>query len=158
LGSFAFGELRIEGFLTREFLMNFHLLYPWIKALHVASALVFFAGLVLVSVLLWATSEDLAAPKRVVTAVRRWDRAVTTPAMLLVWALGIVLASESHAFGDIWLQVKLAVVMFLSALHGVQSGKLRRMRQGGSSGAWHAGPVIVVSAVVIAILVVVKPF
>ena len=39
--------------------------------------------------------------------------------MLLVWALGLTLATAGHWFADGWLQAKLAFVLILSGLHGV---------------------------------------
>lgn len=64
-------------------------LYAWLKALHVAAAITFVAGVLAVAVLLGAAQPGHAETPQ---AVHRWDRTVTTPAMLLVWAFGLTLA------------------------------------------------------------------
>ena len=121
--------------------------YLWLKALHVAAALTFVGG----------TLADALALAGGQSVSRRWSRTVTTPAMLLVWALGLTLALRGGWFSSRWLQVKLAFVVVLSGLHGVQSGLLRRMAGGRQPPeSWHlAAPAIVAMAVAIALLVVV---
>ena len=66
-------------------------------------------------------AEELTLDQRhAVSAVRAWDQWLTTPAMLLVWGLGLTLALSQGWFFSHWLQVKLVFVLALSALHGVQ--------------------------------------
>ena len=124
--------------------------YLWLKALHVAAAFTFVGG----------TLADALALAAGHSASRRWSRTVTTPAMLLVWAFGLTMALRAGWFSSRWLPVKLAFVVALSGMHGVQSGLLRRVAGGRSlPTAWHlAAPTIVASAAVIAVLVVVKRF
>lgn len=80
--------------------------------------------------------------------------------MLLVWAFGLALATEGRWFADIWLQAKLAFVVFLSALHGVQSGALRRWAGGRQpaplAAAAGAAPLALACLTVIAFLAVTK--
>ncbi|ARP81263.1 hypothetical protein CAL12_10700 [Bordetella genomosp. 8] len=147
--------------------MSLVTLYPWIKALHVAAALVFVAGVLATSAFLRFNKGEAQQVAANAAAFRRWDRGVTIPAMFLVWALGIELAMTGRWTGAGWLVVKACLVVVLSAVHGAQVGKLRRMSQGADAGvaaaAGGAGvagaPWLVLAAVtVIAILVVVKPF
>lgn len=60
------------------------------------------------------------------------------------------------------LMIKLVFVVLLSALHGMMSGMLRRAVKGGArpmaSFLQHFPAAIVVSAIAIALLVVIKPF
>ena len=57
-------------------------LYPWLKALHVASAMIFVGGVLAVGAFLRTGRQgDAQAAK----SMRRWDQRVTMPAMLLVW-------------------------------------------------------------------------
>ena len=132
-------------------------LYPWLKALHVAAVLTFVGGVLGVSVLLQAfpAGEAVAAP--FARAVRRWDHAVITPAMLLTWGLGLTLATSGHWFAAGWLQIKLVLVLALSGLHGVQSGRLRRIAQGGESRPLNLTLVVVACTTLIAMLAVAKP-
>ena len=137
--------------------MNLADTYPWLKALHVAAALAFVGGVLAVSVLLQALPADSAGSAPVARVVRSWDRAVTTPAMLLVWLLGLTLATTSHAFADAWLQAKLAFVLALSGLHGVQSGRLRRLAGGHPLPPSRIAPLVIGFAAIIAALAVAKP-
>jgi len=134
--------------------MTFNL-YTWCKALHVAAAITFVAGVLADAVFLSAVSGRDGAAR----AVYRWDRMVTTPAMLLVWALGLTLALEGGWFHAGWLSTKLALVVALSGVHGVQSAKLRRLAGGSAAKAPShlVAPLVVGCAVAIAILVVVRP-
>jgi protoporphyrinogen IX oxidase len=133
-------------------------LYPWIKAIHVAAALTFGGGVLAVAVFFAAVRVAPGYAKSLGEHVRCWDRLVTTPAMLLVWALGLLLASAGHWFGAGWLNVKLCLVVLLSGIHGVQSGYLRRLSGGAAGQPWRVAPLILILIVAIAILVVVKPF
>ncbi|WP_428393541.1 CopD family protein [Lichenicoccus sp.] len=131
-------------------------LYTWLKALHLAAAIAFVAG-VLGAALFLTAPRPLDA--RAALAIHRWDQKVTTPAMLLVWALGLALAFAGGWFHAGWLFAKLVFVVVLSGVHGMQSAALRRLAGGAAGTApskWFA-PLIVGCAVAIAILVVVKP-
>ncbi|TDY16959.1 putative membrane protein [Paraburkholderia sp. BL6665CI2N2] len=139
--------------------MNVATYYPWLKALHVTSALIFFGGVVSVGVFLHMVTTDSPEIRTLAAAIRRLDHLITTPAMLLVWALGIGIGGAGHWFNAPWLTVKLIFVVALSAVHGMQSGKLRRICHGASISPLHASlPILVTCAVVIATLAVAKPF
>lgn len=144
--------------------MNAAALYPWLKALHVAAAITFAGGVLAAVVTLRPLPGDGKSSLEksgAVQTLRAWHREVTTPAMLIVWALGIVLAQQGGWFTSPWLQAKLALVVVLSALHGVQSGALRRLA-GGSAlpmpGMRFSGQLTIVLVAGIAILAIVKPF
>ncbi len=130
--------------------------YTWLKALHVAAAITFVAGVLGAAVFLAAPPPGHAETAR---AIHRWDRTVTTSAMLLVWALGLTLALMGGWFRDGWLLAKLVFVVALSGVHGMQSAKLRRLAGGVAVTAPSrlVAPLVVVAAVAIAVLVVVKP-
>jgi protoporphyrinogen IX oxidase len=131
-------------------------LYPWLKALHVASAIIFAGGVLAVSVLLAAAPAGTGSSP-LAGAVRRWDQTVTMPAMLLVWAFGLALASTGHWFSDLWLQAKLVLVVVLSGIHGLQSGRLRRLAGGAAVRPWRPAPLVLACIVAIAVLAVIKP-
>ncbi|WP_454254012.1 CopD family protein [Pseudomonas sp. Marseille-Q7302] len=131
-------------------------LYLWFKALHIAAALMFVGGVLALTIVLDAIR---IAPGTVAIArVRRWDRAVTTPAMLLVWVLGFMLAMTAHWLADHWLQAKLVLVVILSGLHGVQSGRLRRAENQTSGASRSLAPIVLAIAIMIAVLAVLKPW
>ncbi len=132
--------------------------YPWLKALHVASVLAFVGGLLAISLVLPVAAAPGAEQRSLAAAIHRWDRHVTTPALLFVWALGLTAAEEGQHFGETWLQLKLVLVVALTALHGVQSGKLRRLARGGEAGSERLALVVIATATCIAVLAVAKPF
>lgn len=142
------------------------MIYLWLKGLHLAVVLTWVGGLVLLGVTVAALrplKEAVLLPheKRLATALLRWDRRVTTPAMLAAWALGIGLASWGGWFGALWLSAKLPIVVGLSGLHGVLSATLRRHveQAGRPAPAWirHAPLIAIVGVAAIALLAVVKP-
>lgn len=140
--------------------MNPAALYPWIKAAHVAAALLFAAGLLATTLFLCVTRDGDPGRQQMAQALRRWDRAVTAPALLALWVFGFTLASLGHWLGQPWLNAKFVLVVLLSGLHGIQSGKLRRTGTGVDAGALPARPTLVALFVCIcgvAILAVVKP-
>lgn len=138
--------------------MSLIILYPWLKALHVAAALLFVGGVISTYVFLKTVAGSSSVLPLTVLAVQRWDRMVTTPAMLLVWGFGLALALSGNWTGSGWLPAKILFVVFLSAVHGVQSGSLRRSTGASALPIWRRGSTIVTSVIAIAILAVVKPF
>ncbi len=142
-------------------------MYEWIKAAHLASVLVFaggLTGLFMVSRAVRAAGPmDPDTAHRLKHAALRWDRRITLPALGLVWAFGMWAAMDGGWFAQPWLQVKLLFVIFLSALHGVLSGRLRRADARQGQTGWFAQSVILPSALLlslaaIAVLVIVRPF
>lgn len=133
--------------------------YPVIKALHVAAGIIFVAGVLLAAITLSSAGKDEAGTSTLLVSVRRWDTRVTTPAMLLVWALGLTLTLLGNWLPSGWLIAKLILVVLLSGLHGVTSGRLRRHASGATVSRWSVSPpTIVAIGTVIVFLVVTKPF
>lgn len=133
--------------------------YLWVKAVHVASVLIFIGGLFAQA---FAVATGQRGDTGTMALVRYWDRRVTMPAMLFVWLTGVTIAIEGSWFGSGWLSAKLVFVVTLTGLHGIQSGRLRRMQ--GSDPLQARARIVPVaaflacSAACIALLVVVKPF
>jgi uncharacterized membrane protein len=140
--------------------------YLWLKAFHVAAVISWIGGMSVSSLFIAmhvTSSRPLAAGEsRMIEIVRAWDWKVTTPAMLLAWALGTTMAVEAGWFSSRWLMVKLMLVFGLSALHGVQSGTLRRMARSANRSPpaflRYSAPAILMAIAAIAALAVVKPF
>lgn len=133
--------------------------YSWLKAFHVAAVLMFVGGLVAQTI---AVANLDRATRPALAAVERWDKRVTMPAMLATWLLGVVIAVQGDFFSSGWLMAKLAIVVALSGLHGVQSGRLRRAVSGSPAGAHEMpqrAPILVfLGLAAIATLAVAKPF
>jgi len=139
--------------------------YLWLKAFHVAAAITWIGGMVAAGLVVASrpacadvqTTQDTPF----LNAIRRWDRSVTLPAMLVVWALGLVMAMQAGWFASPWLTIKLAIVGALTALHGLLSGTLRRLGASNDqppATLRYAAPATILGVVMIAILVVTKPF
>lgn len=141
------------------------MIYLLLKSLHLAAALIFISGLLLLAVVTksWplAGGQLLPHEKRIGHAVLQWDRYVTGPAMIAAWALGLGLAVSQGWWGQGWLIGKIMLVVALSGGHGMLTATLRRRmeRLTAPSSAWlRYGPVaVVVCAMMISVLVVVKP-
>jgi putative membrane protein len=131
--------------------------YEAIKGFHMLAVLVWLIDLLVVGAML-AGSPRYST----IITLRRWDRRIGTPAMILVWLLGLTLAVEGGWFVAGWLHAKLLLVILLSALHGMQTGTLRRMAADPNKqvpGFLKASaPITLVVVACILFLVVAKPF
>ena len=140
--------------------------YELVTLLHVTADLVFVAGLLAAALLLAALSTHDAAQlpreRRLVVAMRRLHRAVTTPALLVAWACGVWLALQAGWFHSGWLHLKLVLVLALSALHGTLSAALRRASADTAAPparAWRVVPLLALAAIAaVAWLALLKPF
>lgn len=142
------------------------MMYAWIKAFHIAAVVSWIGGMLIMALVLSmlraGALERSASEVRLLQAVRRWDQRVTSPAMGLAWILGVALVyfGGFHTAG--WLVLKLVIVLLLSALHGVQSGYLRRLadapEQEASALLKHSGALTIAGVLIIAVMVVLKPF
>jgi putative membrane protein len=139
--------------------------YLWLKAFHIAAAMTWISGMVaaglVVASSLTCASIQATQDARYLEIIRRWDRCVTLPAMLVAWGLGLVMAIQAGWFGSAWLTIKLAIVGALAALHGLLSGMLRRLSASADqppAALRYAAPATILGVVMIAMLVVIKPF
>ncbi|WP_449636672.1 CopD family protein [Pseudomonas sp.] len=93
--------------------------------------IVWVSGLFMMSLLLTGLRHSQAPymprERRFIIQLKRWNHRVTSVAMVMTWALGITLAMTGKWFPAPWLSVKITLVLGLSALHGVQTGLLRRL-------------------------------
>jgi len=100
------------------------MIYPIIKALHLVFVVLFAGGLLAGA---WQLASAPSASADTLRIPPQWHRRVTTVAMFGAWSFGLMLAEVGHWFPAPWLIIKLALVLALSALHGVLSGRLRRI-------------------------------
>jgi protoporphyrinogen IX oxidase len=141
--------------------------YLWIKAFHIIAVIAWMAGMLYLPRLYVYHAE--VAPNSPESAKfkvmeRRLLKAIVNPAMLATWLLGITLAltPASGGFGQPWLHAKLALVLGLSALHGVFARWQREFAKDGNRHTqqfyrvWNEVPAVLMVGIVI--LVVVKPF
>ena len=95
--------------------------YLWVKAAHITFVIFWIAGLFIVPryyIHHQATTPGSAEDR---AWIEREDRARTiilTPAMLIVWVLGLLLAVHLGVFGQAWFSAKLLLVVILTAYQG----------------------------------------
>jgi uncharacterized membrane protein len=140
--------------------------YELIRLLHVSADIVFIGGLLAAALALTALSyqaaPELAKERRLIAGVRGWHRSVTTAALALAWLCGLWLALQAGWLASGWLHAKLALVVALSALHGLLSAALRRAGAATPavpSRAWRVVPVLALAAIAASVwLALIKPF
>ena len=142
-----------------------NLTYAWIKAGHVIFVIFWIAGLfMLPRYYVYHQEAPAGSPeeRRWIDRERKLRSIIITPAMILVWVFGLTLAWISGAWAETWLQLKLLLVLALSAYHGWLIGYGRRLARGERTMSGKAlriaNEVPGVATVLIVILVIVKPF
>ena len=107
--------------------------YLWVKAAHVTFVIFWVAGLFIVPryyVHHQATTPGSAEDR---AWIEREDRARTiilTPAMLITWTLGLLLALHLGAFGQAWFSAKLALVVAMTGYQGWVGAYGRKLAAG----------------------------
>ena len=101
------------------------MIYDAVKSAHVVAMVLWIGGMIAAPALAAALPDD-AAGRDARGALFAWFRRIVTPAMIATLALGLGLAQWAGWFTAPWLQAKLILVLGLTALHGVVSGRLRR--------------------------------
>jgi len=107
--------------------------YLWVKAAHVTFVIFWIAGLFIVPryyIHHQATTPGSAEDR---AWIEREDKARTiilTPAMLIVWVLGLMLAVHLNVFGQHWFTAKLLLVVILTGYQG-WIGSYGKKRAGG---------------------------
>lgn len=95
--------------------------YPWVKAAHVTFVIFWMAGLFLLPrfyVYHHATTPGSAEDRALVEREDRARTIILTPAMLVVWVLGLMLAAHLGIFLQGWFIAKLTLVVALSGYQG----------------------------------------
>lgn len=141
------------------------MLYLWIKALHVMAVISWMAAMLYLPRLFVYHCD---APKGSVQSEtfkvmeRRLLKGIANPAMIVTWLAGLYLLYEGGWIVAGWMHAKLALVLLLSAIHGVNAKWTRQFANDANthSGKFYrfANEIPAVLMVGIVILVIVKPF
>jgi putative membrane protein len=139
--------------------------YEWIKAGHVIFVIFWIAGLFMLP-RYYVYHQEAAAgsteEKKWLDRERKLRNIIITPAMILVWILGLTLASILGAWSQGWFMAKFAVVIALSAYHGWMIGYGKKLARGERPVSGKAlrimNEVPGIATAIIVILVIVKPF
>jgi len=143
------------------------MLYLWIKAIHLIFVIALMAGLLMYPRLkIYQLSAEPGSElfETMKSASNRLRLIILNPALIIVWALGILLLylQDWQLLSQPWMHVKLALVLLITAFHGifisvgkkidkadgsVSEKKLRMMNE-----------VPFVAMIGVVIMVIVKPF
>jgi putative membrane protein len=139
--------------------------YVWIKAAHVIFVIFWIAGMFMLPryyVYHQESPPGSAEEHKWIERERKLRTIIITPAMILVWVLGLSLAFITDAWDQGWLQAKLAVVVALSAYHGWMIGYGKKLAKGERPMSGKAlrvmNEVPGIATAIIVILVIVRPF
>jgi protoporphyrinogen IX oxidase len=139
--------------------------YAWIKAAHVIFVIFWIAGLFMLPryyVYHQEAAPGSAEEQKWIERERKLRSIIITPAMILVWVLGLTLAWITGAWTEGWLHAKLLLVIGLSGYHGYMVGYGRKLAKGLRPVSGKAlrimNEIPGIATVIIVILVIVRPF
>jgi protoporphyrinogen IX oxidase len=140
-------------------------MYEWVKAFHVVAIIAWMAGMLyLPRLFVYHCEAAPGSPQSETFKVmeRRLLKAIINPAMIASWALGLWLAVQGAWFKAGWLHGKLALVIAMSAVHGMLAKNVRLLAQDRNQRSARyfriLNEVPTVLMIGIVILVIVKPF
>ncbi len=139
--------------------------YLWVQAAHVTFVIFWMAGLFLLPrfyVYHHATAPGSAEDRAWTEREGRARSIILTPAMLIVWVLGIALALNIGAFAQGWFHAKLALVILLTGYQGWMAAYGRKLANGArpleNRTLRIMNEIPGIATAVIVVLVIVKPF
>ena len=139
--------------------------YLWLKAGHVIFVIFWIAGLFMLPrfyVYHQESAAGSAEEQRWIERERKLRGIIITPAMILVWILGLSLAWTTDAFSQNWFLAKFAIVVALSGYHGWMVGYGKKLAAGARPVSGKAlrlmNELPGLAVVLIVVLVIVRPF
>lgn len=146
----------MKGFLIDHYLL--------LKAIHVMAVIAWMSGIFYLPRLFVYHTETIpgaADYERFVTMERRLLKMIMTPAMVLVWILGLTMAWLMDYWGAHWFQAKLGLVAIMTWTHVTDFLMARDFARGCNRRParffrfWNEFPTLLMIAIVI--LVIMKP-
>jgi putative membrane protein len=139
--------------------------YLWVKAAHVTFVIFWIAGLFLLPrfyVYHHATAPGSAEDRAWVDRERRTRSIILGPAMIIVWLLGLALATHLGAWGQGWFHAKLLLVVLLTGFQGWLGAYGRKLARGDrpleNKTLRIMNEIPGIMTAIIVVLVIVKPF
>ena len=140
---------------------------PWIKAAHVISVIAWMAGMLyLPRLFIYHCQVDRGSAQSDLFAVmeRRLMRGIINPAMIATFVFGILLLGMPGLidWSEGWIWVKLALVIVLTAVHGLYSRWRRDFAADNNRRSerfyrrWNEAPTVLM--IIIVVMVIVRPF
>jgi putative membrane protein len=140
-------------------------IYAWLKAGHVIFVIFWIAGLFMLPRFYVYHQESAPGSDeeaRWVERERRLRNIIISPAMILVWVLGLSLAYVTDAWQQGWFIAKFAIVVALSGYHGWMVAYGKRLAAGarpvGNRALRLMNEIPGIAVVLIVVLVIVRPF
>ena len=141
------------------------LAYPWVKAAHVTFVIFWMAGLFLLPrFYVYHQEAAIGSPEDRAWIEReaRVRSIILGPAIIVVWALGLMLAFHVGAWTEGWFHAKLALVIGLSAYQGWLGAYGKKLANGQRPLSGKAvrmlNEIPGIAAALIVVLVIVRPF
>lgn len=139
--------------------------YPWVKAAHITFVIFWLAGLFLLPRLYVYHQESTPGSPEDRAWIEREARVrsiILTPAMLIVWILGLMLAFHLGVWSEGWFSAKLALVVGLTGYQGWLGAYGKKLAAGQRPLSGKAVRMINeipgIAAALIVVLVIVRPF
>ena len=139
--------------------------YPWVKAGHLTFVIFWMAGLFLLPrFYVYHQETALGSPEDRAWIEReaRVRKIILTPAMIIVWLLGLMLAFNVGAWSEGWFHAKLLLVIALSAYQGWLGAYGKKLARGERPLSGKAvrmlNEIPGIAAALIVVLVIVRPF
>ena len=139
--------------------------YLWLKAGHIIFVIFWMAGLFIAPrQLVYMHSAAPNSPEEALWAERgaTLRRVILTPALIVVWVLGLALMMTIGAWTMGWFHAKLLFVLLLSGYHGWVVATAKKMAAGKRPVSEKQlrlyGEIPAVIVVIVVVLAIVKPF
>ena len=139
--------------------------YEWIKAVHIMAVIAWMSGMLyLPRLMVYHCDAEIGSKQSETFKVMEYRllHYITTPAMVLVWIFGLYMAIEAPWYDELWLQLKVALVVLMSGLHGFLTARVKDFAADKNRFSQKFYRIInevpAVLIVLIVILVVIKPF
>ncbi len=139
--------------------------YDWVKAFHVIAVIFWIAGLfMLPRFLVYQMASPVGSAEDALWNERnaRITRIIVNPGIVLVWVLGLMVATSYGFEGAGWLHAKIFAVFLLSGYHGWLVGTAKKFARGERPYAERSlrllNEVPALATIVIVVLAVAKPF
>lgn len=109
-------------------------IYPWLKAGHIIFVIFWMAGLFMLPRFFVYHQEDGPVGSEMdavwIDRERKLLKIILTPAMIIVWVLGLSLMSALQVHVDTWFHIKFLLVILLSGYHGWMAAYAKKLARG----------------------------
>jgi len=141
------------------------MLYLWLKSAHIIFVIFWMAGLFMMPRFFVYHQECVAGSdedRKWIERESKLRKIILNPSLVITWVLGLALAYNIGAFSQGWFHAKLLVVLLLTGYHGWMIGYVKKLARGERTMSDKAlrlvNEVPGITAAIIVILVIIKPF